>query len=171
MSTLRVTCVIPVYNGERFLGNALDSALGQSRPPDEIIVVDDGSTDATAAVAARYGGRIAYHRHENAGPAVARNRGIKAGCGDLVAILDADDLWHTDKLARQVARSRHGPNSGSHSRTCATSGCLNSRTRNSCSEIRWPCRFRFSRSLRGGPCSIPSVHSIRTRNTRTSLAG
>ena len=104
VSALRFSCVIPVYNGQRFLGEALDSALAQSHPPYEIIVIDDGSTDATPAVAARYGDRITYHRQKNAGPAAARNCGFRVANGELVAILDADDLWHPEKLARQAAR-------------------------------------------------------------------
>ena len=99
-----ISCVIPVYNGERFLAEALDSALGQSRPPDEVIVVDDGSTDATPEVIAHYAGRVTYLRQDNAGHAAARNRGVAASRGDLVAFLDADDLWHPEKLAKQAAR-------------------------------------------------------------------
>ncbi len=112
MRRLRVSCVIPVYNGERFLAEAIDSALGQSHPPEEILVIDDGSTDGTARVAARYGSCISYHRQQNAGPAAARNRGVRSARGDLVAILDADDVWHPEKLARQLARFAERPELG-----------------------------------------------------------
>jgi glycosyltransferase involved in cell wall biosynthesis len=100
----RISCVIPVYNGERFLAEALDSVLAQTRPPEEIVVVDDGSTDDTPRVAARYAGQVHYLRQDNRGHAAARNRGIEATSGELVAFLDADDLWHPDKLARQAER-------------------------------------------------------------------
>ena len=97
-----ISCIIPVYNGARFLGEALDSILAQTLPPTEIIVVDDGSTDATAEVAAAYAPRVSVVRQANAGPASARNRGIDLATGELISFLDADDLWHKEKLARQL---------------------------------------------------------------------
>ena len=104
MSALTVSCIVPVYNGEEFLAEALDSIIAQSEPPFEIIVVDDGSTDGTPEVTRRYGERIRYQRQENAGPAAARNAGLEIANGELIAFLDADDLWHAEKLARQSAR-------------------------------------------------------------------
>lgn len=104
MSVLRISCVVPVYNGERFLAEALDSILAQSHPPFEIIVIDDGSTDSTPEVIARYAEGVCYQRQENAGPAAARNAGLDLAGGELIAFLDADDLWHPEKVARQVAR-------------------------------------------------------------------
>ena len=104
MKSLRISCIVPVYNGEQFLAEALDSILAQTCAPFEVIVVDDGSTDDTAAVAARYGKQIAYYRQDNAGPSAARNHGVRATRGDLVAFLDADDVWRPEKLARQAAR-------------------------------------------------------------------
>jgi glycosyltransferase involved in cell wall biosynthesis len=97
-----ISCIVPVFNGARFLAEAIDSILGQSLAPGEVIVVDDGSTDSTPEVAARYGGRVTYVRQDNAGPSAARNRGVLRSRGDFVAFLDADDLWHPDKLARQA---------------------------------------------------------------------
>lgn len=99
----RISVVIPVYNGARYLGAALDSVLGQTRPPDEVVVVDDGSTDATPAVMASYGTRIVAVRQENRGGAAATNRGIGAATGEVLAFLDADDLWLPGKLALQLA--------------------------------------------------------------------
>jgi glycosyltransferase involved in cell wall biosynthesis len=99
-----ISCIVPVYNGERYLGEALESILAQTYRPLEIIVADDGSTDGTAAVAATYGDQVRYLRQENAGPAAARNLGLGAVQGEFVAFLDADDLWHPEKLARQMAR-------------------------------------------------------------------
>jgi glycosyltransferase involved in cell wall biosynthesis len=104
-----ISCVIPVYNGERFLAEALDSVLEQTRPPEEVIVVDDGSTDGTPEVAARYAGRVTCLRQDNAGHEVARNRGVASSRGDLIAFLDADDLWHPEKLAKQAARFEANP--------------------------------------------------------------
>jgi len=97
-----ISCVVPVFNGERYLGEALDSILAQTYRPLEIIVVNDGSTDGTEAIAGRYGDQIRYFGQQNAGPAAARNRGLSAMLGDFVAFLDADDLWHREKLERQM---------------------------------------------------------------------
>ncbi len=98
-----VTCVVPVRDGARFLGEALDSILAQTWRPLEIIVVDDGSTDESAAVAGGYGQRVRYLRQEPRGPAAARKRGVGAARGSLIAFLDSDDLWAAKKLARQMA--------------------------------------------------------------------
>ena len=89
--TATISCIVPVYNGARFLAEALESILAQSLPPDEIIVVDDGSTDDTPAVVAAYG-TVDYVRQENRGPAAARNRGVTLARGDFLSFLDADDL-------------------------------------------------------------------------------
>ncbi len=99
-----VSCIVPVFNGERYLAEALDSILAQTYRPVDLIVVDDGSTDGTAQVAAGYGERITYLYQENSGPAAARNKGIDAAQGEFVAFLDADDVWHEEKLARQMVR-------------------------------------------------------------------
>lgn len=99
-----VSCIVPVFNGERYLREALDSILGQTHAAAEIIVVDDGSTDATADVIAAYSDRVRCLRQENRGPAAARNRGCGAARGSFVAFLDADDLWDETKLERQIAR-------------------------------------------------------------------
>jgi glycosyltransferase involved in cell wall biosynthesis len=103
-ATPRVSCVIPVFNGERFLGEAIESVLAQSCSGIEIIVVDDGSTDGTRDVAGRYVRYITYAHQNNAGPASARNHGINRSSGELVTFLDSDDLWHPDKTAIQLAR-------------------------------------------------------------------
>ena len=96
-----VSTVVPVYNGERFLASALDSALAQNYPRHEVIVVDDGSTDATAEVARGYPD-VRYMRQENGGPAAARNTGIEAAAGELICNLDADDVMVPGRIARQV---------------------------------------------------------------------
>ena len=88
-----ISVIIPTYNYARFLAEAIDSALGQSYAPLEIIVVDDGSTDATSEVLAAYGDRIRVLRQKNQGVAMARNAGIAAARGDYLAFLDSDDAW------------------------------------------------------------------------------
>ncbi len=112
MMPITVTCVIPAYNAERYVDRALTSVIEQSRPPDEIIVVDDGSTDGTAAVLAAYGSRLRVVRQTNSGPAAARNRGIEMAAGDLICFQDADDEWDRDKLAKQLALLDASPNVG-----------------------------------------------------------
>jgi glycosyltransferase involved in cell wall biosynthesis len=99
-----VTCIVPVHNGARYLGEALESILAQTYRPLDVIVVDDGSTDATPTVAAHYVPPARYVRQAHAGVASARNRGLNEARGDYVAFLDADDRWHPEKLARQMAR-------------------------------------------------------------------
>ncbi len=104
-----VSCIVPVFNGERYRAEALDSILAQTWRPLEVIVVDDGSTDGTAHIAAGYGAEVSYIHQANAGPAAARNRGLDAAAGEFIAFLDADDLWHKEKLARQMARFEARP--------------------------------------------------------------
>jgi glycosyltransferase involved in cell wall biosynthesis len=104
MTAPLVSCIVPVFNGEAYLREALTSIRTQTYRPLEIIVVDDGSTDGTATVARGVGDAVRYVRQGNAGPAAARNLGIASARGDFIAFLDADDLWHGDKLTRQMAR-------------------------------------------------------------------
>ena len=99
---MTVTVVIPAYNSGRYIGKAIDSVLAQTRKPDEIIVVDDGSTDNTAGVAARYESQIRYIHQQNAGASVARNTGIQSARSEWVAFLDADDEWLTENLELQM---------------------------------------------------------------------
>lgn len=109
MPTPMVSCIVPVFNGERYLREALDSILAQSHQGLDVLVVDDGSTDGSAAVAQSYGDRIRYLHQANAGPAAARNLGLEAARGEFVAFLDADDRWHPEKLALQLARFEARP--------------------------------------------------------------
>jgi glycosyltransferase involved in cell wall biosynthesis len=99
-----VSVVIPSYNYARFIREAVDSALAQTVPPLEIIVVDDGSTDNTLEVMAAYASdaRVRYLRQENSGLSAARNAGIRAARGEFIALLDADDRWKPEKLSRQL---------------------------------------------------------------------
>jgi glycosyltransferase involved in cell wall biosynthesis len=102
MSLPVVSVVIPTYNRAETIGRAIDSVLRQSYRNIEVIVVDDGSTDATSAVLARYGERIISVEQENGGPSAARNTGVRESSGEIVAFLDSDDTWHPDKIERQV---------------------------------------------------------------------
>src|SRR5688572_13312922 len=98
-----ISCVVPVFNGERYLSETLESIFAQSYRPLEVIVADDGSTDRTPDTVAGYGDRIRYLKQENAGASAARNLGLEAARGEFIAFLDADDLWHAEKLQRQMA--------------------------------------------------------------------
>jgi glycosyltransferase involved in cell wall biosynthesis len=106
MSIPSISVIIPLYNGRDYLGEALQSIFAQSIHPVEIIVIDDGSTDQSAAVLQAMQTQspipILYERQENRGPSSARNRGIQLARGAWIAFLDADDLWDTDKLSRQA---------------------------------------------------------------------
>lgn len=107
---VRISVVIPTYNRAHLLRGCLESALGQTRPADEVVLVDDGSTDDTDAVAAEYGDRIVYIRQENAGPGAARNNGAAHASGDFIAFLDSDDSWAPWTLEYVAAAiSEHNP--------------------------------------------------------------
>jgi glycosyltransferase involved in cell wall biosynthesis len=95
---MRTSCIIPVYNGERYLSAALDSVLAQNPRPLEIVVVDDGSADGTAAILQAYASSIRVVRQRNLGVAAARNAGLREIKGDVVAFLDADDIWPTGRM-------------------------------------------------------------------------
>jgi len=97
-----VSVVIPVFNGERFLREAVQSVLDQKYSPIEIIIVDDGSTDGSSAVARSFSETVRYLYQANQGPAAARNRGIEHAQGSLIAFADADDLWPSEKLEMQL---------------------------------------------------------------------
>lgn len=102
MSTA-ISVIIPAYNAAAFLRNAIESALRQTLPALEILVVDDGSRDETGRIAASYGAPVRCLRRENGGLSAARNTGIEAAQGEWLAFLDADDLWPEDHLASQWA--------------------------------------------------------------------
>ena len=97
-----ISVVIPVYNGAAFLEEAVGSIRRQKVPVAEIVVVDDGSTDESVAIASRLGDDIRIVSQANAGPAAARNRAIGMARHDVIAFLDADDLWPDDKLELQL---------------------------------------------------------------------
>ena len=107
-----VSIVIPAFNAERFLAEAVESALSQTLRALEIIVVDDGSTDGTARIAMGFGDQIRYLHQPNSRQAAARNRGIREARGELLAFLDADDVWRRDKLQKQLAVLERHPSAG-----------------------------------------------------------
>jgi glycosyltransferase involved in cell wall biosynthesis len=94
--------VIPVFNAERFLADAIASVLAQTLPAAEVIVVDDGSTDGSAAVAEGFA-EVRLIRTENRGPSAARNTGVRESSGELITFLDSDDVMKPDRLERQLA--------------------------------------------------------------------
>lgn len=101
----RISVVVPAYNLENVIAQTLASVFAQTSPPDEIIVVDDGSVDATAAVVAsaadsKPGGNVRLVRQPHLGPGATRNRGIREASGDWIAFLDGDDIWLPAKIER-----------------------------------------------------------------------
>jgi len=97
-----VSVVIPAYNSEAYVTDAIESALAQTYRPIEMIVADDGSVDRTAELVKSYGPRVVYLRQENRGPSAARNLALRSATGEYVAFLDSDDVWHPQKLEVQV---------------------------------------------------------------------
>ncbi len=97
-----ISAVIPVFNGEQFIAEAIESVYAQTRPVVEVIVVDDGSTDNTLEVVSRFP-EVRVIRQANAGPGAARNRAIEVAVGEYIAPLDADDLWPANRLEIMAA--------------------------------------------------------------------
>lgn len=105
----RVSVIIPAYNSESFVGEAIDSVLAQTYRSVECIVVDDGSSDRTAQLVQGYGDRVRYIRQENAERSAARNNGITHASGDFLCFLDADDFIAPEKIAEQLAFLQEHP--------------------------------------------------------------
>ncbi len=103
-----VSVVIPVFDREHFLADAIQSVLSQTYRPLEVIVVDDGSSDGSVAIARSFP-EVHVIEQDHAGPSVARNRGIAASSGEFLAFLDADDVMPADKLERQVGYLNEHP--------------------------------------------------------------
>jgi glycosyltransferase involved in cell wall biosynthesis len=107
VSTPRVSALIPAFNAERYLREAIESALSQTAAAFEVIVLDNGSSDGTAEAARAFGKSVRYSRlPENEGICAARNRCVELARGEYLAFLDADDRWEPDKLERQLAAMR-----------------------------------------------------------------
>ena len=101
-----VSVIIPTYNSAQYVTTAVESVLAQTFADTEIIVIDDGSTDATDSVMACYGSPVRFIKQANRGVSSARNRGIAESRGRLIAFLDADDTWCPNKLERQIECER-----------------------------------------------------------------
>lgn len=97
----RISVVVPAYNAARYVRASIESVLTQTLPPDEVIVVDDGSSDLTPNVVDEFAPVVRLLRQEHMGYAAAMNRGVHAASGSLLAFQDADDLWEPEKLERQ----------------------------------------------------------------------
>jgi len=106
---MSITIILPIYNGEKYLSEAIESILSQTHHPQEIIIIDDGSTDNTASVAKSFGRAVRYHYQPNQGAGAARNNGVQLAQGEFLAFLDADDLWVEDKLVHQIQAFENDP--------------------------------------------------------------
>jgi glycosyltransferase involved in cell wall biosynthesis len=111
MTQPTVSVVIPVFNGERYLADAIASVLTQSLPPRHVIVVDDGSTDGSVAVARNFGAAVQIIQQPNAGAGAARNAALSLVDTGFLAFLDADDTWSGCKTERQLAAFAADPSS------------------------------------------------------------
>ncbi len=145
-----VSVVIPTYNYAHFVTGAVESALAQTYTDREVIVVDDGSTDDTRDRLAPFDGRIRYIHQENRGLSAARNTGIQAARGALVAFLDSDDLWHPEKLAVQARYLEEHPEVA-----LLASDHLDMHT-SEIGEVDWP-RFDGSRAIGAHPVSFEQL--------------
>ncbi|MSP12354.1 MAG: glycosyltransferase family 2 protein [Chloroflexi bacterium] len=105
----RISAIIPIYNGERYLAEAIQSALDQTYAVAEVIVVDDGSTDDAVLVAQQFPPPVRTIQQPHAGASAARNRGVQESREEYLAFLDADDIWLPDKLALQIAAFAANP--------------------------------------------------------------
>ena len=110
--TVHVSVIVPCHDAARYIDEALASVAAQGVPDLEVLVIDDGSTDDSAAVAARHGGAVRVHSQPNAGAAAARNRGLELARGALVAFLDADDVWTPNSLGDRLAALDAEPDAG-----------------------------------------------------------
>ena len=103
---MKVSVILPVYNGQAFLREAVESILRQTYRNVEIIAIDDGSTDASFEILQEYSEKISIQTQENSGVCIARNRGVETASGDLIAFIDQDDIWYEHKLQRQLEEFR-----------------------------------------------------------------
>jgi glycosyltransferase involved in cell wall biosynthesis len=104
-----VSIIIPVYNYERYLAEAIQSSLDQSFADKEVIVVNDGSSDGSGEVAEGFGDAIRYFHQERGGNGSARNLGVSHSAGEYLSFLDADDRWHPAKIEKEVALLKSNP--------------------------------------------------------------
>ena len=110
---MKISAIIPTYNNAEYIEEAINSILAQSHPVNEIIVIDDGSSDNTEVLiraVKQKTDKLSYTKQRNQGPSAARNHGIEIANGDWIAFLDADDRWPKDKIALQIAALQREPN-------------------------------------------------------------
>lgn len=160
----KVTVVIPVYNGERYIRATLESVFAQTYQNYEIICVDDGSKDGSVAVLGSYAERIQVIRQANMGQAGARNAGVKRGTGTYVALLDQDDLWYPWKLEHQVALLEAHPEAVmAHCDMdwIDEAGNVIQRNRVSAARMSAPKGLTMTRVFGWDPCIYPSTTLIR----------
>lgn len=134
--TERVSVIIPTYNRVELLRRAVESVLAQTRPADEILIVDDGSTDGTREMCRDLPAVVRYIHQENAGVSAARNRGIREASGVCLAFLDSDDEWRPEKLEVQLALHRVHPEIGWSITNCEVID-LQGRVRGGRQGFRW----------------------------------
>ncbi len=108
----KVTVIIPSYNCEAYIAETIDSILNQTFSDIELIVVDDGSTDRTCEIVESYGEPVRLIRQTNARVCAARNRGIREAKGEFICLMDHDDYWYPEKLARQIEEFERHPEAG-----------------------------------------------------------
>ena len=156
----RVSCVVATHDSRRWVREAIDSVVGQTRPPFEVLVVCSGS-DGTAAEAATYGDPVRVLEVPDRSPAYSRNRGIAAARGELLAFIDGDDVWYPQKLERQLARFRERPELGA----CVT------HVRNFWSDELQAEAERFEGHRRAGPIPGYATISLLARRQAFELAG
>jgi glycosyltransferase involved in cell wall biosynthesis len=104
-----VSVIMPVYNGAQYVRETIESVFAQTYPHIEFIAVDDGSTDDSLDILNCYASRMKVIQQTNSGPGAARNNGVQASTGELLAFIDSDDLWDSTKIERQVATLTHYP--------------------------------------------------------------
>jgi len=109
MNNPLVSVILPVYNGEKYLAASVKCVLSQEYQPIELIIIDDGSTDATSQIAAKYSNQARYFYQTNSGPAAARNLAIRKSKGEFIAFIDCDDLWPENKLNNQMQSFKQFP--------------------------------------------------------------
>lgn len=106
---MSISVIIPTYNGSRFIGETLESVLAQTLQPDEVLVIDDGSTDDTAAIAESFAPRVRVFRRSNQHQAAARNFGVQQASSEWISFIDHDDQWEPNKLERQMEELSRQP--------------------------------------------------------------
>ena len=106
---MSISVIIPAYNAAPFIAETIESVLAQTLPPNEVLVIDDGSTDTTADVAGRFPAPVRVIRRPNSRQAASRNFGVKEATSEWIAFVDSDDLWEPNKLARQMEELARNP--------------------------------------------------------------